>query len=101
MEPINEAGCDHPPANRALQSAHAKNCPKSQTQTAFDPAFPKEPQERHEENNTDRSPEQPMGPFPPIDHLEFVEAHAAIEFPILRYRLVFFELGRPIRSPEG
>ena len=96
FDAMDEAGRHHPPADRALQRAEAKNQPKPCPQSGTDPAAPEEPQQRQQEHHADGAADEAVRPFPPIDRLERVEAHAVVKFAILRNGLIFFELGLPL-----
>ena len=63
-------------------------------------AAPQEEQERQQIDRADHAPEQPVAPFPPEDRLELGEAHAGVEFAILRDGLVALERLRPLRLVE-
>src|SRR5580658_10167282 len=93
FDAIGEAGRDHPPADRTLQRAEAKNHPEPRSQAGSDPTAPEKPQKRYQEHHADGPADKPVGPFPPIDRLERVEAHAAVELAVLLNGLIFFELG--------
>src|SRR5580692_8529546 len=89
--PLREPGSHHPPADRALQRAEAKDHPEPPSDVGVQRATPQEPEKRQQIGDTDHAPEQPVAPFPPENRLELAKAHAGIEFAILRNGLVAVE----------
>ncbi len=96
FDPSGEPRGHHPPADRALQPAKPENDPQPALEiAALQPAPPQKPQEGQQIDPADHAPQQPVAPFPPEDGLELVEAHAVVEFAILRNGLVGLERIRP------
>ena len=69
-----EAGSDHEPADRALQSAQNEQQGETRAQSAFDRSARPKPDQRHDERQSDQAAPQPVGPFQPEDALEAGEA---------------------------
>ena len=86
---LREAGRNHPPANRTERRARGKNTPQPHAQARRNSAAREEYEKWQEEDRARQSCQQPVRPFPPVDRLEGVEAHATVEFAILRNGLVF------------
>ena len=94
---LRQARGDHPPADRALQPAETEDDPQPLFQFGRERAAPQKEKERHQISKADEAAEQPMAPLPPENRLELGQAHAGIEFTILRDGFVSLEGGRPLR----
>ncbi len=97
---MRQARRHHPPADRALQRAEREDHPQPLLQLGTERAAPQEEQERQQIDRADHAPEQAVAPFPPEDGLEFMKAHAGVEFAVLRDGLVALERLQPLRLVE-
>ena len=93
---LRQAGFDHPPADRALQSAQREQGRQPPAIAFRDRPLPGEPQQRQREGDADQSPEQPVHPLPEKDELELGQAHAPVDLPIFRNLLVQAERLHPL-----
>ena len=101
VNPFDQPGCDHPPADRALQRAKRKDEPQPPFELWLDPAAQLKKHKRQQKGCPDQPPEEPVRPLPPIDPLEFIERHAFVDELIFRGGFVFLELDRPRRRAHG
>ncbi len=100
LDPLRKPGCHHPPADRPLQCAEAKDQPQPPPQVRPQNAAPQEPEKRQQVRDSDRAPQQPVAPFPPENRLELPKIHAGVEFAILRNGLVGVERLCPLLLSE-
>ena len=88
LRPIDQAGCDHPPADGPLQAAQRKQRQQPQLVTSWNLAANPEPRQRQRKRQPDQPAEQPVDIFPEKDALELGQAHAAVHQLILARLLI-------------
>ena len=80
-----EAGCNHEPANRALQSTEQKDQEQPWAQPSLDLSGCPEPAERDQKRDPDQPPPQSVKPLQPEYLPEAVERQSVMQQSILRY----------------
>src|SRR3546814_2464181 len=78
---LREPRCDHPPADRPLQSDKRRQREQPPAIARRNHAPPRIENERHEQRQPDQPAEDAVEPFPEEDRLERRKRHAEVDLP--------------------
>ncbi|MNE54803.1 hypothetical protein D3C80_1496160 [compost metagenome] len=93
---VGEAGRHHPPADETLKATKRQQADQRHANAFFHAAGYPEERQWKRKNDADTTCQKPVRPLPPENRLEFIKAHALVDFLILRNALVKIELFLPL-----
>ena len=96
IDPVDEAGLDHPPADETLKTAQCEKKEQSRLQPVLDAPGEPENGKGNGKDEADHAAEETMPPFPPENGLERLYAHACVLKLVFGNLLVFFEFFLPL-----
>ena len=98
VRPVDQAGHDHVPAQRALQPAEDEQADELPAIALRDRALRREPDQRQREGHADQAADQPVEPLPEEDELELRQRHSGrpVDLEIFRRLLVELEGMLPV-----